>query len=131
MLLNECFHKKVNVIKKHHSCPVSNVLFLRHVIKHTNKIKSLSICLYKHNFNNYCWYNLLSLIFFIKIYQNYLSFVPVVANKVFFSQQKYLTCVFTFFVYTKKNILNQTSAIKQNFYSRGILHSTFLSSTSY
>ena len=37
MLLNECFNEKVNESEKYHSTPISNMLFLRHVTKHSQK----------------------------------------------------------------------------------------------
>ena len=37
LLLNEFFHKNVIEMKKFHSSPISNVLFLRHIMKHPLK----------------------------------------------------------------------------------------------
>ena len=37
--LNECFHKRINESEKHHknSSPISDSIFLGHVIKHSYK----------------------------------------------------------------------------------------------
>ena len=76
ILLNECFHKKVNGVKNtKNTNPMTDVFFLRHVIKHSYTNQTIcSVCWHKHNCNDYFWYS--SLIFLIKKYCNIFISLP-------------------------------------------------------